>query len=201
MASTPHSGNAKSQDGLERDPEALREQLEHGLRSMGYAQTPASAHGLFTGCLVADPGADVDALERSLGEALPLTEGAGENFGKTVEAIRRALLAQLYDVELGFGPLLPEDDAIEAQTQALSEWVDGFIAGLGQTPRLGKLKPSAEASEILRDFAEIARIELEPEDDEENAAAFEELNEYVRVGVLLIADELAPDDPKRIPMQ
>ncbi|WP_019625476.1 UPF0149 family protein [Thioalkalivibrio sp. ALJT] len=194
-------GNAKAQDGLERDPVALREQLAHGLRSMGFAQTPASAHGLFTGCLVADPGADVGALERSLGEALPLTEGAGEQFRKTVEAIRRALLAQLYDVELGFGPLLPEDDAIEAQAQALSEWVDGFIGGLGQMPRLSRLKPSAEASEILRDFAEIARIELEPEDDEENAAAFEELNEYVRVGVLLIADELAPDDPKRIPMQ
>ncbi|WP_018874601.1 UPF0149 family protein [Thioalkalivibrio sp. ALJ1] len=201
MARESHAGNTKSLDGLERDVDALREQLEHGLRSMGYAQTPASAHGLFTGCLVADPGANVDALERSLGEAFPLTEGAGDAFGKTVEAIRRALLAQLYDVELGFGPLLPDDEAIEAQAQALSEWVDGFIAGLGQTPRLGHLKPSAEASEILRDFAEIARIELEPDDDEENLAAFEELNEYVRVGVLLIADELAPDDPKRIPMQ
>lgn len=201
MARESHAGNTKSLDGLERDPEALREQLEHGLRSMGYAQTPASAHGLFTGCLVADPGANVDALERSLGEAFPLTEGAGDAFGKTVEAIRRALLAQLYDVELGFGPLLPDDEAIEAQAQALSEWVDGFIAGLGLTPRLGQLKPSAEASEILRDFSEIARIELEPDDDEENLAAFEELNEYVRVGVLLIADELAPDDPKRIPMQ
>ena len=187
--------------GLESDRAALRERLGHGLRSMGFAQTPASAHGLFTGCLVADPAAGVDALERSLGSALPLTEGAEPAFDALVGEIRRALLAQLYDVELGFGPLLPEDDAIEAQVQALSEWVDGFVAGLGQTPRLGELKPSAEVTEILRDFAEIARLEPEPEDDEENAVAFEELNEYVRVGVLLIADELAPDAPTRIPMQ
>ncbi|MGM0553192.1 MAG: UPF0149 family protein [Pseudomonadota bacterium] len=192
---------SRDRNGLEDDPSALRERLSHGLRSMGFAQTPASAHGLFTGCLVADPAADVDALERSLGEALPLTEGAEPAFHGLVAEIRRALLAQLYDVELGFGPLLPDDDAIEARAQALSEWVDGFVAGLGQTPRLGQLKPSAEAAEILRDFAEIARLELEPEDDEESAAAFEELNEYVRVGVLLIADELAPDAPTRIPMQ
>ncbi|WP_018994030.1 UPF0149 family protein [Thioalkalivibrio sp. ALgr1] len=197
----PTGESPKARDGLESDPAALAEQLAHGLRRMGFAQTPASAHGLFTGCVVADPGADVEALEQSLGEALPLTDAAPDDFRATVEAIRRALLAQLYDVELGFGPLLPEGEPIEARAQALSEWVDGFISGFGQMPRLQQMKPSAEASEILRDFAEIARIELEPEDDEDNAAAFEELNEYVRVGVLLIADELAPDDPKRIPMQ
>lgn len=201
MTEPSRGDGARVPRGLERDPAALRERLEQGLRSMGYAQTPASAHGLFTGCLVADPDADVDLLERSLGEALPLTEGATEDFRTTLVATRQALQSQLYDVELGFGPLLPEDEAIEAQVQALSEWVDGFIAGLGQTPRLGQLKPSAQSSEILRDFAEIARIELEPDDDEENARAFEELHEYVRVGVLLIADELAPDEPTRIPMQ
>ena len=194
-------GSAKSLDGLEKDPDALRERLEHGLRTMGIVQTPAAAHGLFTGCLAADPGADVAALERALGDALPLTEGAQAEFHATVEAIRLALLAQLYDVELGFAPLLPQDDALEAQAQALSEWVDGFIAGFGQMPRLAQLKPSAEATELLRDFSEIARMELEPEDSEDNAAAFEELVEYVRVGVLLIADELAPETPTRIPLQ
>lgn len=45
MTHSPGTGNAKSLDGLERDPEALRAQLEHGLRSMGYAQTPPRPTG------------------------------------------------------------------------------------------------------------------------------------------------------------
>ncbi|OOC11104.1 MULTISPECIES: UPF0149 family protein [Thioalkalivibrio] len=177
------------------------ERLAHGLRTMGFAQTPASAHGLITGCLVADPEAGNDLLIKSLGEALPLTENPAEAFDRLVDELRRHLLAQLYDIELGFAPLVPEDAEIETRAQALSEWADGFISGLGQTPRLGGLKPSAESAEILRDLAEIARMDPEPEDSEASEKDFEELSEYVRVGVLLIADELAPENPTRIPMQ
>ena len=48
-------------------------------------------------------------------------------------------------------------------------------------------------AELLDDLAEIARVDFEVgEPDEEEQAAFAEVVEYVRVGVLLINEELQP---------
>ncbi|MCA1790393.1 MAG: UPF0149 family protein [Thioalkalivibrio sp.] len=172
------------------------DELGEVLRAAGLSCSAPAAHGLLSGCLVADPSLSGAPLEQALGERHPPP-------GHDVDALRLQVLRALNDTDLGFELLLPDDsEELELRTRTLGQWVDGFLGGLGQTPRLGGLKPSPEAAEILRDFAEIARIEAEPEANEDNEQALAELNEYVRVGVMLLADELAPAQPRSpIPLQ
>ena len=179
------------------------DELEAVLRTAGLSCSAPAAHGLLCGCLVADPSLSGAPLEKTLGERHPPPDHDAEVFRQTVEALRLQVLRGLNDTDLGFGPLLPDDgEGLELRTRALGQWVDGFLGGLGHTPRLGGLKPSPQAAEILRDFAEIARIEVEPEANEDNEQALAEINEYVRVGVMLLADELAPTQPRNsIPLQ
>lgn len=179
------------------------DELQEVLSAAGLPCSAPAAHGLLSGCLVADPSLSGARLEQALGERHPPPGHDPQAFHQAVEALRLQVLRALNDADLGFEPLLPDDsEDLEFRTRTLGQWVDGFLGGLGQTPRLGGLKPSPEATEILRDFAEIARIEAEPEANEDNEQALAELNEYVRVGVMLLADELAPAQPRSpIPLQ
>ncbi len=178
-------------------------ELEQVLLSAGVSCSVPTAHGLLTGCLVADASLSGTHLEQVLGQRRPVPDGNADAFHRTVEALRLSVLRALNDTDLGFEPLLPDDgEDLVVRTHSLGQWVDGFLGGIGQTPRVGGLKPSAEAVEILRDFAEIARIDTEPEESEDSERALAELNEYVRIGVMLLADELAPAQPRsRIPLQ
>jgi uncharacterized protein len=179
------------------------DQLEGILRAAGLTCPASMAHGLLSGCLVADASLSGARLEQVLGERHPPAGHDDAGFHRAVEALRLQVLRALNDADLGFEPLLPDEgEDLEVRAQGLALWVDGFLGGLGQTPRVGGLKPSPEAVEILRDFAQIARIEAEPEVSETNEQALAELNEYVRVGVMLLADELAPPQPRSpIPLQ
>lgn len=179
------------------------ESLEAVLRAAGLNCGASVAHGVLAGCLVADPTLSAARLVEALGERHPEGRHDENEFRATVESLRLQVLRALNDADLGFEPLLPDEtEDLGLRARALGLWVDGFLGGLGQTPRLGARKPSPEAAEILRDFAEIARIDPEPETSEENEQAFAELSEYVRVGVILLADELAPAQARRpIPLQ
>ena len=92
-----------------------------------------------------------------------------------------------------FAPLLPDDDEpIGERTEALSQWVQGFLYGLGSGVTGDHARVSPEAGEIVRDFIEIAHGGEAVDDSEESEMAFAEVVEFVRVGVQLLFVELAP---------
>ena len=131
-------------------------------------------------------------------------EGTDDGAGNDHEAIETAdsewgLLQDLYDETLrqmsdddyGFSLLLPNDEqALRIRTEALVEWCDGFLFGLGA----GEIKDFAQlpddVNEISHDLAEISRAYHEDESSEADEVAYAELVEYVRVGVLVIYEAL-----------
>lgn len=166
--------------------------LEQTLAAVRLPHSAAFAHGLLTGCLVADATMTETDLVAALGQAEAPTPTALTALHHQVARWRALLVRDLQAEDIRFMPLLPEDNvAIAERAQALSEWVQGFLGGLGQTRRHGGLRPSAQATEILRDFAQIALVDADPEATEVNEMAWMELVEYLRVGVLTLADELA----------
>ncbi|MCR6701157.1 MAG: UPF0149 family protein [Dokdonella sp.] len=66
----------------------------------------------------------------------------------------------------------------------------GFLGGAGLAG-LDSRALSDDADEILRDFAGIAASQLDYAGDEEDEAALAEVQEFVRIGVLLLQRELA----------
>ncbi|HEC19481.1 MAG TPA: YecA family protein [Gammaproteobacteria bacterium] len=169
--------------------------LTNALTRLDTEVTPSEVHGTLAGLLCAHTGAGADVWQQALWPNLPsddlLAAEAREVFQQVHEATRR----QLNDPTCDFEMLLPDDDAgLDIRVHALGDWCQGFLLGLS----LGGVKDFAplpeDAREIANDMLEISRAgssyDLEGSEEDENAYA--ELVEYLRVGVLLINEELQP---------
>lgn len=105
--------------------------------------------------------------------------------------------AGLHSDDLEFALLLPAvDQPLDVRAEGLGQWCQGFLAGLtvGGLPDHEQLPE--DVVELMNDFAQIARVEFELEQTgEEDEVAFEEIIEYVRMGVLVILTNLQPATP------
>lgn len=166
------------------------------VRTAGWPMPPAMCHGVVVGALIGDPGLDRLHLEQRLGEAAPLGgEAVDRRIETGLDALRLEVLRALHDEDCRFRPDLgtSESGALGEKVVALADWVEGALAGLGETPGLGARR-DAEIAEILGDFAAIARLDRDDWRDgasEEDAEVnFEELYEFVRVASLYLFDLL-----------
>lgn len=159
--------------------------LEEGLKQAGSVQTPGETHGTLTGMLCVDneqpPAAAVDDVE-------------AENLTTALDALREITLEGLFDPDLSFTPLLPNDDApLTRRVDALARWCAGFLFGLSYRGRFAPDQLSDEVGEIVSDLTELSKAELTADEDSNGAEAdYAELVEYVRVGVQMIFLELQP---------
>jgi len=105
--------------------------------------------------------------------------------------------AQLDDADLGFALLLPADqDTLNQRLDALRQWCQGFLTGLVLAGLHKERLFSPEVKEFLADLVEICRLGAVAGDgSEEEEAAYMEIAEYVRMGVLLVNEELNTHPP------
>lgn len=109
--------------------------------------------------------------------------------GARVARFVNEALAALYADDLSFALLLPDEDAPQGERlESLAGWCQSFLAGLaaGLSRRgISSLtEVPDEVREIVADFAAIAQ--LDTEDDTADEGDFVQLEEFVKVGVLLI---------------
>ncbi len=120
--------------------------------------------------------------------------------GKNKNPKYRESLQQLYEISyhqmsefsFEFALLLPDDDInINARTEALSLWCQGFLTGLKKSNVPIENREESDVTETINDILEIAQVKYGDiaEDDEDETAYFE-LIEYVRLGVLMIFQDL-----------
>jgi uncharacterized protein YgfB (UPF0149 family) len=104
------------------------------------------------------------------------------------------MVSTLAGSDADFEPLLPDDESpLTLRADALSQWCQGFLYGLGSGTTPDPENVSIEAGEIIRDFTEITHVGVDAnEENEENEVAYAEVVEFVRVGVQLLFAELAP---------
>lgn len=174
------------------------------LDNLSVPVAPAEAHGMLCGLLSSQPSGM--AKTRWFTELLDAASLQPESLAAKAADVRAldhwfiASIAALDDADLGFMPLLPDDDRpLASRLQALADFCAGFnyglgigIAGRGSRPLPG------DTAEIVKDFQAIESSDADRESvgaddagaDEEGA--YIELVEYVRVGVLLIHEELRP---------
>ena len=162
--------------------------------------TAAELHGAAIGIGV------TDAEHFELQDLVDLLGADALSDGEAVARFVNDSLEALHADDLSFAPLLPDDDAaMDERLTALASWCQSFLAGLvaGLSRRgVESLKGlPQEVQEIIQDFAAIAQLETELADaDEEEAgdADFFELEEYAKVGALLVMSLLSDvgDDPE-----
>ncbi|HRD67390.1 MAG TPA: UPF0149 family protein [Candidatus Competibacter sp.] len=164
--------------------------------------SPAELHGLLCGLLCADR--DLEPEQWLIHAREQLTDDA-----ELAEPVRDVLFklfeygaAQLNAADWSVAPLLPDDDVpLRQRVDALGSWCQGLLygLGLGEVERRGEL--SAESREFLHDATEIARIGFDAgEANEADETAYAEVVEYLRVGLLLIQQDLRHSTPIRLPL-
>jgi len=118
----------------------------------------------------------------------------GEPFPSQTRVTIKLLFGQVWqsilDDSFGFSLLLPDDDdSLLERANALGVWVQGFNLGFGLQQKNNAVL-SEDVKEVIKDFAEIANLSDEIEEDEDTEHAYYEISEYVRISALLCFAEL-----------
>ncbi len=173
---------------------ALEELLYRIDASMGAAE----AHGALCGMLCARGTVELSEwVDHVLGEQ---EHGGGllHDVVHELSELHQSTLEMMNDPSGEFRLLLlDDDDALPERVETLAAWCQGFIYGLAA----GGIRQDSElpddAAELLKDMIEISRASHEVEDmtadiEQEDEVAYMEIEEYVRMGALLIYEELQP---------
>ena len=157
-------------------------EVDAAARQLGLAVEPSELHGALCGWLAAGGAGSADWLGHVLADdAMPAVA-----VDSTLDQLREASAGQLEDRSFDFELLLPDADTpLATRSGALFDWCRGFLGGFGlaagQSPPL-----SDDGNEALSEIAKLAAAMPQDDGDEEDEAALVELEEFVRVAVLLI---------------
>lgn len=157
-------------------------EVDRASRALGLGVDASELHGALCGWLAGGGEDGPRWLAAVLADqALPAVQAGG-----ALDALREVSAAQLEDRSFGFDLLLPEADApLGERAEALFEWCRGFLGGFGLAA--GAQPPlSEDGSEALADLARLAQASAESGEDEEDEDALAEIEEFVRVAVLLL---------------
>lgn len=175
---------SESPDGLRSSMSELPDfaDVTQASRQLGLAVDTPELHGALCGWL-AGGGANVAAWPARVLADDQLPEPAP---GTPLDDLRLASVAQLEDRSFAFDLLLPaSSSSLDDRAEALFAWCRGFLGGFGLAA--GANAPlSEEGQEALQDLARLAKATPESSEDEEDEDALAELEEFVRVAVLLL---------------
>ncbi|ASJ75977.1 hypothetical protein IMCC3135_29635 [Granulosicoccus antarcticus IMCC3135] len=159
----------------------------------------AEVHGLCCGllCSMSSTAAKTRWFTELLDAASLSPEAVASKAGelKTLDEWFGQTLGTLNDADMDFSPALPDDDvSVQVRTRALGDFCGGYTYGIGIALSQRGHKPlPADTREIIEDFQAIEAADVD--DSSTDEVVFTELLEYVRVGVLLILEELRPITP------
>lgn len=153
---------------------------------------PAQVHGLMCGLLCTLPEQTNTSWEKLLfGNKIP------QDHELLIELYEKSF-EQMNSFSFDFILLLPDEDVdINDRVEALGLWCQGFLTGLehGKVPL--KNREPGDVTETLDDFLEISQVSYgELTDDNEDETAYLELVEYVRLGALMIFQDLKANSPQ-----
>lgn len=153
---------------------------------------PAELHGLLCGLLCANRDlAPKQWLNHAsaLLEDVELSQPTCDLLLKLFEYGAAQLNAPDYSIQL----LLPDDDApLSQRADALGNWCQGLLYGLGISDAVRRGDFSPESQEFLRDATDIAQAGFDADEaTEADETAYVEVVEYLRVGLLLIQQDLS----------
>jgi yecA family protein len=174
--------------------------LEELLYRADAAMGAAEAHGALCGMLCARGTVELSEwVDHVVGEQEQGSELLHDVVHKMSDLLQ-ATMEMMNDATGEFRLLLPdEDDPLPERVDALASWCQGFIYGLAAGGITEESELPEDTDELLQDLIEIsrARHDVDEEEEQESDAsddevAYMEIEEYVKVGVLNIYEDLQP---------
>lgn len=157
------------------------------MQKLGLGVSPSELHGGLCGWLAGGGSDTPDWLGRVLADDAAPTPSPGD----ALDRLRQASVRQLDDRSFGFELLIAGEDApLVERSGALFDWCRGFLGGFGLAAG-GDPPLSGESTEALADLAKLAAAMPQDDGDEEDEAALAEIEEFVRIAVLLMHGDCA----------
>ncbi|WP_461517289.1 UPF0149 family protein [Porticoccus sp.] len=157
--------------------------------------SPSELHGMLCGRISGGQHCEIDKLAVLVAELLEEKPERIEDLGEMLPALYAYTKQQICSDGFEFQPILPDDDIeLNQRLEALGDWCQGFLFGLGNSGLSGETDLTGDIADALRDLAAISQIGMLEDEDEEDEVSYTELVEYVRVAVLLIYAELSVPD-------
>jgi len=160
----------------------------------------ADAHGTLCGMICARGTIELSEwIDHVVGEQQPGSE-ALHNVVHKLSDLQQWTLQSMNDATGAFRLLLLDDEEpLPDRVEALAAWCQGFIYGLAAGGIQQDSELPEDATELLNDMIEISRaghdaddVDMEDGNAQEDELAYMEVEEYVRMGVLFIYEELQP---------
>ncbi len=171
------------------------DKLQYSLESLAANAAAAESHGTLCGLLMETApmstwvGITLDELPES-NDAL-----AQENL-HILKQCYDDTLAALNNEDMTFELLLPDDEEdFGARLQALADWCQGFLYGLGSLGGSVTEQLDEQAQECLSDLTEISKLSHDESATEEAEQQFAELVEHVRMITLFLNESINPVHP------
>ena len=157
----------------------------------------AESHGTLCGICCAGGKPDLQSWLNQVFDEFDLNNLLIKEASQLLVALFNDTQQQLNDSDADFQLFLPEDETdLAVRTKALAQWCRGFTYGLVRGGLKQETNLPDDTSELIRDLVEIARADhdlaSEEGDDDDAEEAYMQIYEYVRMGVLLINEELQP---------
>ena len=168
--------------------------LQQALEKVDAEMLAAESHGSLCGACCAGGKSDLQGWLEQVFDDFDLNNMLIKEASQLLVGLYNNTLEQLNDSDADFQMLLPDDTgSLAGRTEALAQWCHGFSYGLVS----GGLKKDTvmpdDTAELIRDLLEISRAGHDvSEEDDNDEEAYMQLYEYVRMGVLLINEELQP---------
>ena len=160
------------------------------IQKLNTDDTISSAHGLLCGFYCVKQDIQLDDWLNEVIVTIDLQNLLEKESHQVLAEIFNNTSEQLADPTLNFWPVIADDMcALREQANTLVEWCQGFLVGLG----LSSVETTdEEVLEMIKDISEIAQLDADLLDSEENTQDLYEIVEFVRIGVLFIQETLQP---------
>lgn len=168
-------------------------EIEESLNRVDGVHPPSEVHGILCGLLAKDVAAsELRFVRLILGEVSVADVLAVEARDQLI-ALHAFTRAQLQDASLGLELLVPDDaDPLDERISAACDWARGWVYGLAEQGITRANQLPDDSAEFLVDCMTLANGEYEAAEGEEGETIYMELLEYLRMGALMVQEELQP---------
>ena len=170
----------------------LYEELQQKLASANASVEAAEVHGVICGVIASDRSLP-DEWYSELFDQAEDGDLLVDEAKQLVESLFRETIDQIERAGLGMKLLLPDDEtSLPIRAQAVTEWCQGFLYGVGLSGEQASSSLSEEAGEALHDITAFTQMDVSALGDEDNLEddedALIEITEFLWVAAMLVRE-------------
>ncbi|MCU7834236.1 MAG: YecA family protein [gamma proteobacterium symbiont of Taylorina sp.] len=169
------------------------ELIMRSLTNVGSETTPSEAHGVLCGLLCGNNKIKSSQWKSHLAHDVLPGDLLADEAQQILDVLYNQTIVSMADNDLTFYPLLPEDENNIIILEAIAQWAQGFLMGLSLMGIREFSDYPEEVEEFVGTMASLSDADsYDLADDESDEEAIVELIEFIRMGVLLVNEEMNP---------